>query len=134
MSTAAPTPADLGHHPPYSTRTILLFAAIALFAAMAWCGVVFQLMIFVPRSAKLFADFRMRLPYLTELVLQQGWLLAAIAALVAFGCCLAIRRNWAWSFLLLLLPMMLNVFILVSLYLPTMYLVIGLQDQLAAGR
>jgi hypothetical protein len=89
---------------------------------------------FAPRTESLMLSFKMRLPVMTEVLMRQSWWMLPVVAIIAFLFCLGIRKRWAWNFSLIVLPLLLNVFVLVSLYLPTMELAIGLQDWFAANR
>lgn len=82
----------------------------------------------MPRCQRLFGDFRMKLPIVTEHVIHDsGWAVPAVA-LATLIVCLALgrRSHWPWLFLLLLLPLVVNVLVCASLYFPYMEMLEGL--------
>jgi hypothetical protein len=56
-----------------------------------------------------------------------------LVAVAAFGVCLTLRKRWAWSFTLLVLPLLLNMVVCLSLLIPTLQMLGGLSARLAAG-
>ena len=131
MSQPPIAPANLEHPQRLSGGTLILFVASALFASFAWLGIWFQMMFFVPRVAATFNEFKMKMPYLTELLMDQLWWIFPAALVVAILIGFAVRKRWAWAFLMIVLPLWLNIIVLVCLFLPTMQLLIGLVEQLA---
>ena len=116
-----PASAALPHDP-------LLIVVAGLLSMLLWLTVVGQLVFFVPRVEQLFVEFRMKMPWLTQHVIHDcRWAVPAVT-IATFVACIALgkRSRWAWPFLLILLPFLINVLVGVSLYFPYMALLDGL--------
>ena len=101
-------------------RDPVLIVTAGVLSLLLWLAVVGQLVFFVP----IIEGFKMKLPWQTELVVNESlWAVPAIT-IAAFVACVVLgkRSRWAWPFLLILLPLILNVLVCVSFYLPLMEL------------
>ena len=128
MSYQAGLPSDRAPEPPAPPLNPLLMVVSFVLSFLLWLTVVCQYVFIVPRVERLFGDFRMKLPWLTEQVLHHyRWAVPAITV-AAFLVCIALgrRSSWPWLFLLILLPLIINVLVGVSLYFPNMELLDGL--------
>ena len=112
--------------PQGSDVPVILMAVLGFFALCLWLGVAWQMFFYVPQSWQLFDEYKMRLPTMAELVIGHFWWLVPIVILATLAACLASRSKLAWLFLLLALPILLNVVIFFSMYLPTQALLEGL--------
>ena len=94
-------------------------AGVCFFSFMLWIGVAGQYLFYVPRSQRLFDDFKMMVPLSTELVFHHSWWLIPTLILATLVVCLATRSRWSWLLLLIVLPLAINAFVFVSMFLPT---------------
>ena len=137
MSHAADLPLDNAARPPASEIGGLSTLALAIavgFGVLLWLVVAFQALFIVPRFEKLFLDFKMKLPFFTELVIgfsrfsRHGWLLLPLCLIAAALVCIALtwQSRWAGIVLIVALPLLINLLIIASLYFPYAALVEGL--------
>jgi type II secretory pathway component PulF len=126
--------------PPRVATTLALLALVGLL----WAGVVVELTVVAPRYERTFMDFRVRVPWVTEVTLSLSrwlirfWYVAApaglLAAMVVTLASFAIRHlgrsrllSAAWWALLIVTPLLVSGLIALALYLPMASLVEGLQ-------
>ena len=105
-------------------------------SALLWAAAFVQVIFVVPRIERIFLDFKMILPDATQLVFSRGvpWTLIAFVVWVALACAsMILCRNQhharvllALLILLGLMPLLFNLFLAASLYLPLMDLLEGL--------
>lgn len=110
-------------------RDPVLIVVCGVMSLVLWMLVVAQFLVFVPKFENLASEFRMKLPWLTEWVIRDaGWCVPAILV-VAIVACLALgrRSSWPWLFVLILLPLFLNLLVGLSIYFPYMELLEGLE-------
>src|SRR5438552_2340571 len=127
MSQGADLPSD--HTPAQAAPppNLLLMVVAGILSFLLWLAVIGQIVILVPRDERLFGEFGMKVPLLTEWVIRDSrWAVPAIT-IAAFVVCIGFGRRspWPWLFLLLLLPLVINVFVGVSLYFPYMEMLEG---------
>jgi hypothetical protein len=120
MSHDADLPLDHSPKPAAPPRDPLLIVVAGLLSLLLWSAVVAQYVWIVLWVERLFVEFKMKLPWLTQHVVHEGkWAVPAITIATLLVCiALGKRSRWAWPFLLILLPLMINVFLGVSLYFP----------------
>jgi ABC-type polysaccharide/polyol phosphate export permease len=113
---------------PAPRRDPLLTVMAGLLSMLLWLTAVSLYVFIIVRLERLFDGFKMKLPWLTELVIHESrWALPAIT-IAAFVVCIALgkRSRWAWPFVLIFLPLIINVVVGVSLGLAYMELPDGL--------
>jgi hypothetical protein len=106
----------------------LVAALMALVHALAWAPVIVALLTYVPKYKKIFADFGMKLPWLTETLIDvsdaaNDWLILVPVVYLLFvamdgGTIYLMRRiarplSWVW-FVLLLLASFFSVFFIMT--------------------
>jgi hypothetical protein len=126
---------------PSRLADALMAAALAVVHGLAWAPFFITLLIYVPRYEKTFADFAMRLPWLTESVIDLSDMLLFYfpLVLVMLPLCLALdglalyglRRwsrplSWAWFVLLLLAGIMAFAIVRLAMMLAMIELMEGL--------
>jgi heme/copper-type cytochrome/quinol oxidase subunit 2 len=126
MMHSADLPMDHASQPPAAPRNLLLMVIWGALSLILWLGVAGQMVFIVPRFEKLFADFKMKTPLMTQWVIVDFWWVVPAFAVAVLLACLATRSRWAWLFLLILLPVIVNALIGVSLCFPYMDLLEGL--------
>jgi type II secretory pathway component PulF len=131
MSYAAGDPPFRASEPTVPTRSpsILAIAVCGFFAVVLWWGVAVQSHFIVPRFEKIFLDFKMRLPLATEwtvFVARGIWWVAPACLVASILVCFIPRSRWVGLILLVLLPLLLNLLIIPSLFFPCMELLDGL--------
>ena len=104
--------------PPTSGPSILVIAVLGIFSLALWLAVAFQLVLIAPRFEKLFADFKLKIPWATERVLFDAWWIASACLGAALLLCVARQSRWTGLILLVVLPLVINALIITSLYLP----------------
>ena len=104
--------------PPTSGPSILVIAVLGFFSLPLWLGIVFQLVFIAPRFEKLFADFKLKIPWAAERVIFDAWWIAPACLVAVLLLCVARQSRWAGLILLVVLPLVINVLIITSLYLP----------------
>jgi type II secretory pathway component PulF len=112
--------------PPRSGREIAIMVALVLLSTILWGAVVVVVMFVLPRFEKLFADFAMKLPFFTELVIRHSWWMVTTCFFIAGVICFTTRSPWVRRICLLVVPLLLNLLIGLSLYYPYTALVAGL--------
>jgi hypothetical protein len=112
--------------PPTRGPNILVIAVLAFFSLALWLAVAFQLVFIAPRFEKLFADFSLKIPWATERVIFDAWWIAPACLVASLLLCVARPSRWTGLILLVVLPLLINVLIITSLYLPYAALVEGL--------
>jgi hypothetical protein len=117
--------------PSSSAPNYLAYGVIAVASAILWLAVAAELMILAPKSQRLFDDFKIAIPWATDLVIHHFWWAVPAIAIAALGGCFAIRKQWAWNAALLVLPLLFNLIIIVSLYFPMLFL---LDDLMGGGK
>ena len=110
---------------------------------VAWVVALLYLLIFAPRQKQVFEDFKMKLPWLTELVIDLSdfvneFLIVPLFLLVVFlavdtAILFVLRRKralvvltWPWFILMLLVPIATVVLCWLGMYLPMIDLFEGL--------
>jgi hypothetical protein len=128
MSFAAGDPPMVSQ--PQSTsepQTGLLFAILNIaFSICLWSVAAFQIVFVIPRFVKIFADFRMSVPIVTQIVIDHSMWIVPVMMLVTFMLCAVVRSRWLWILLLIGVPVFVNLAIIVNLYYPQMLLLEGL--------
>ena len=114
---------------PVPSRVLMGIAV--LISAVFWLGVFLQLANLAPLTQKLLLDYKARIPWFTERVMVDFWWLAPAIMVATFLACIAIRKKWAWDFALLVLPLLMNLVVCLSLFIPTLLMLRGLSDRLA---
>ncbi len=110
-----------------STRGNVAWHVIrASLGVILWLAVALLTFISIPRGARLFAEFHMAIPLASELLLRFGQWAIPVLALVTFLVCWKVRRQWAWLWFLIVLPIFLGVAVFVSIYVPLTRLLGGL--------
>jgi ABC-type polysaccharide/polyol phosphate export permease len=111
--------ADEGFHEPRRTDWALAFWVVSgLFSFLLWVSLIVQLSVYVPRSEKMFDDFKMKLPHATVVTIHHAWWIVPALIVATLAVCLIARSRWCWLVLLLALPLALNVFVFLSMFLP----------------
>lgn len=108
--------ADLPRRDVSRSRAIVVTVIAA--SAFLWLLAIFQMLFVVPRFEKTFAEFRMRVPYVTEIVIRHGTWFVPVCLLMAIAVCWMRRSNLMWVLLLVLLPFFLNLVVAGSYYFP----------------
>jgi hypothetical protein len=116
MSQAADHPQPGSSTPPGRNVVVVVVAAVC--SAWLWETVAFQIVFVVPRFERLFAEFGLRLPWMTERVIRDAWWIALVCLIVLLFGCMGQRTRRFGFVLLVLVPLALNLLIIVSLYLP----------------
>jgi hypothetical protein len=110
-----------------ASRLSIRFAGIVIaFSLLLWLTVCFQTLFVVPRFDRLFDEFRMSLPWITELVTRHSWWLAPGLIAASILACTLVRFRWVWIMVLLVLPTIVNLTMIASLYFPYIELMGGL--------
>ena len=117
---------------PARAKGPMVLAAITLsLAATFWLAIFGQLIFLAPMTQKLLGEFKMRTPWMTERVIFDFMWVVPVIGVVALVICIAVRKKWAWGFTLLVLPLLISLFITMSLFLPTLELLRGIAGQFA---
>src|SRR5688500_3203683 len=96
---------DVSRPPAPPSQLSLRFAGIVIaFSTLLWLTVGFQTLFLVPRFDTLFDEFRMALPWITELVLRRSWWLAPGLIAASILACALVRFRWVWGMVLIVLP------------------------------
>jgi len=120
-------------------RNPLLIEALVFLAvdALVWLALPAELLLIVPRYHRVFVDFQMKLPIMTQIVLEfSAWFaeywwtvnipyLALVTGLVLVGLWLRGSSSdpfWRWLVLTLLLGIVLHALIWLVMVLPSLYL------------
>lgn len=104
-------------------NAIIARVAIGALALALWLAVAWLTIISIPRGERLFGEFHMQVPMLTELVVRFGRFAVPAIAILTLVMCLKVRKRWAWLWFLLVLPALLACAVFVSLYFPITRLV-----------
>ena len=113
--------------PPAQPRgSIALTVLQVAVAIVCWFVAAWLTFISIPRGARLFAEFHMAIPMITELVVRFGQIAVPILAITSFLVCLKVRRRWAWLWFILVLPTFIATAVFVSLYLPITKLLVAM--------
>lgn len=119
------------HHSPESapSRDPLLMVLTGVVSMLLWLALAGQLFFVVPQVARAFGEFRMKLPWLTELVIAESLWAVPVMAVATLVVCIAFakRSNWPWAFLLILLPLIINGIVGASLFIPYLEMLDALQ-------
>lgn len=92
---------------------------VGSFGVVLWLAVAWQVLISIPRGARLFAEFHVAVPLFTQMVVRFGQFAVPLLAVVTLVMCLKVRRYWAWLWFLIVLPGFLICAVFMSLYIPT---------------
>jgi hypothetical protein len=111
---------------PTSSVRILIIVVFAFFSLVFWLGVAVLVVLIVPRFDRLFTDFKLRLPWITERVICDAWWVAPACLAAAALSCVAKATRWAGLRLLIVAPLVIILLIVASLYFPYMALLEGL--------
>jgi hypothetical protein len=112
--------------PPTQSGAVAWKVILAVVAVTLWLGVAWQVVIHIPRAERIFAEFHMRVPVATELVIRFGQWAIPVLAVTSLLVCLIVRQRWAWLWLLIVLPAFTNGAVFLSLYVPYSRLIEGL--------
>src|SRR5437763_647561 len=126
MSHAADVPVERASSPPTSGPGIVAIVIAAVSASILWAMVAFQILFVAPRCAKIFDDFRLKLPLVTEWVIRDAWWLAPVFLIGVLALCVSARTRWAGIVLLVIVPIILNLIMGAGLYFPYIALMEGL--------
>jgi type II secretory pathway component PulF len=124
MSQAIDMPVD--NAAPQPGWRILLVVVLILLSTVLWVAAAVQVLFVLPRFEKLFNDFAMKIPFVTEQVIRQSWWVAPTCFFVAGVTCFTTRSRWVRRICLILAPLILNLLMGMSLYFPYTALVAGL--------
>ena len=133
MTQLAATSADTPSQQPLPTGARILVGIGIFLSATFWLLVFGQLTFLAPLTEKLILDCKMRIPWFTERVMFDSWWIVPLIAVAALAGCVAIRKKWAWSFTLLVLPLMINVVVCLGLFVPTLELLRELSGRVAGA-
>lgn len=87
MTQETPLPSDRTPAPAPQPRNPVVIVAVGILSVLLWLAVAVQLVIFVPKAERLFDEFKMKVPALTEWVIAYGrWHVPAIACFVLLAC------------------------------------------------
>ena len=104
-----------------------LFAATVIsFSVLLWLIVVFQAAFLMPKCEKIFSDFKMRTPWLTEQMMHSIWWVTPLLMFGSFFPCAFVRSRGAWLILLIGFPVFVNLSVMVNLFFPYLKLLEGL--------
>jgi len=126
MSQAAGYPVERIADSPTGGPGIVAISVAAAFGVLLWMTVGFQVLFIVPRFERIFLDFRMKLPYMTEWVISDTWWLASVCLLGILLLCISRQSRWAGIVLLVIAPLIINLIIVAGLYFPYVALAEGL--------
>jgi hypothetical protein len=116
MSQAAADQPLPGNSTPPGRNVVVVIYAVC--SALLWLTVAFQIVFIVPRFERIFTEFGLRLPWMTERVIRDAWWIALVCLIVLLFGCMGQRTRRFGIVLLVVVPLALNLLILVSLYLP----------------
>src|SRR5262245_15618150 len=71
---------------------------------LGWAVAGFQIIFLMPRFAKIFADFHLKVPVATQQLIDHGWWLVPVLMLLTFLLCAVFRTRWMWIALLIGVP------------------------------
>ena len=125
MSQAANFPLERSATPATGPGIIAIVIGGA-FGLVLWVTVGFQTFFIIPRFEKVFTEFRMKLPYMTEYVIRDTWWLAPVLLVGVLLLCVSARTRWAGIILLIVVPLIINLVIVAGLYFPYVALAEGL--------
>jgi hypothetical protein len=128
MTQQAHLPSNDMPAPTAPPPSVLLMGVSGVLSLLLWLAVVGQLVIIVPRLERLFGDFGIKMPLLSQWVIQHSRWAVPTIAIAALLVCIGLGRRspWPWVFLWFLLPLVINLLVGVSLYFPYMELLEGL--------
>jgi hypothetical protein len=126
MSHAAEYPVEHTANSPTGGPGAVAIVVAAVFGTLLWFTVAFQVLFIVPRFDKVFADFRLKLPLMTEWVIRDTWWFSLGCLLVVLSLCISRRSRWAGIILLVVVPLIINLIIVAGLYFPYVALAEGL--------
>src|SRR5947209_4939937 len=109
MSQAADLPIENTSAPPGPLSSLFVVTTI-VGSSLLWLAGVFQTVFIVPRFEKMFLEFKMKLPLATEWVMRNGLWFVFVCLVVAVAVSLVLRKPWAWLAVLVLLPVLINLF------------------------
>jgi hypothetical protein len=98
---------------------LVVVCVLGSLSVCLWLGVAWQLLFYVPQSARLFDEFKLKLPLMADTVIAHFWWITPALILVTLAICLASRSKIAWAILLFALPILLNMVVFYSMHLPT---------------
>jgi hypothetical protein len=127
---------------------IAVTAAVIGLAAFLWIAVAVELTFVVPHYERLFADFRVKVPWATEVVIASSrwcikyWYVLIVLAIAGVGLSTILIRHLAqkpwlgftWCVAILLLPLLVGFSIWFFCYWPYLKLLEGLQGGAAHAR
>jgi ABC-type polysaccharide/polyol phosphate export permease len=125
--TSLPLPHSSEPIAPRSSPALIVVTGVL--SMVLWMTVIAQLVVFIPKFERLTSEFRIKLPLLTEWIVRDArWAVPALAVVVLLGCIAFGRRSsWPWLFLLILLPLVIDIVVGLSIYFPYMELLEGLE-------
>ena len=115
---------------PIRTGPRLLEGITTSFGLLSWFAILAQFKFLVPATEKWLLEYHLRVPGMTTLVIHDSWWIVPGIAVAAFATCMYLRKPWAWNFTLLVLPLLINLIVMLSLFVPTLALLAGI----TAGR
>ena len=107
--------------------SLWFLASLIALSSLLWLGSVVQTFFIMPRFEKMFFDFRMRLPWSTEWALRNGSWFVPACLVGAVAVSLLVRKRLGWVVVLILLPVLLNLALFLSYFLPYYELLQGLE-------
>ena len=109
-----------------STSSRAIIALLCTVGVVLWAVVGYLTFVSVPRGERLFTEFRMMIPLLTEFVIRFAFFAVPLLAVMTLIMCVFLRHRLAWLWFAVGLPILLGGLIFISLYLPITKLLQGL--------
>jgi type II secretory pathway component PulF len=91
---------------------------LAVLSLALWLGVAAQLFWVAPQARRVFEEFQMQIPWLTRQVVHEFWWVAPACLVAGLVISLTARSHGVWFLLMVVLPLILNILVCLSLYLP----------------
>lgn len=115
--------------PPARAHRIAISVLLGV-SWVLWSTVAWEVFFLVPAIHRVFNDFRMRIPWLTELVLLHAWWFVPAYAFLTLLVCIGLvyfrqRSLLGWVFLLIVLPSIIGVLLFAVLWIPYAQLIEG---------
>jgi len=108
-------------------RPGLIFAVVTIALSLfLWSVAEFQVLVLIPRVAKILDEFRMRVSLTTELVINHAYWILPATIVLSVIVCIFLRSRWVWALVLIALPLCFNVVLLVNTHGPLLDLLDGL--------
>jgi type II secretory pathway component PulF len=119
-------------YPPIAKGPGVLAIVVPVVAGLLWLTAAFQLLVIVPRFEKLFMDFKMKLPLLTEWLIRDAWWGApaglAFWTSIGIALCFSRRTRWLGLTLVVVAPLLFNLLVFLGICIPYVELVKAIGD------